>query len=206
MRNRLIQFWLCACVTLAVGVNAIGECPLNLQRPTCGKVCKLVCEPKKLVSIGYGNECKTICVPPPSCPGCEHCACCCGEHKCEPCTCCESAAPKFQFCWRDWFTCGCATPRTVKVLTKYQLTKKICWYHWEVVNASCCDCVGGEVAVNNGTGIVEAPASHSFYKAAPENASIGDAVPLSDQDRVKLSDVLPAEDIEASGEFAANSH
>jgi hypothetical protein len=94
----------------------------------------------------------------------------------------------------------------VKVLTKYQLTKKICWYHWEVVDASCCDCVGGEAAVNSGAEIVEVPASHSIYKAAPENASIGDAVPLSDQDRVKLADVLPAEDIEASGELAANSH
>jgi hypothetical protein len=203
MRNRFMQFWLAAFVGFAACFNASGECPCELEQPACRKVCKLVREPKKLVAIGYGNECKTICLPPPSCPCCEHCACCCGERKCDPCTCCESAAPKFQFCWRDWFTCGCATPRTVKVLTKYQLSKKICWYHWEVVDVSCCDCVGGEAAVNSGVGIVESPTSHTYYKAAPENASIGDAFPLSDQERAQLAVAAPSDDSGAAGEFAA---
>src|SRR4051812_44939365 len=100
------------------------ECCLNMRRPACGKVCKLVCETKKITAIGFGNECKNICVPPPSCAGCKHCAVCCGQCKCEPCQCCETSAPRCEFCWRDWFACGCGQPRSVKVLTKWQAEKK----------------------------------------------------------------------------------
>src|SRR3954447_7157104 len=117
-RSRLMVLVI-KCVAIVIGLTAgtvRAHCALDLTRPACGKVCKLVCETKKITAIGYGNECKSICLPPPSQPGCKHCACCCGEVKCEPGQCCQPAAPKFEFCWRNWFACGCGCPRTVKVL------------------------------------------------------------------------------------------
>src|SRR6476660_5765377 len=108
--------------------------------PTSGKVCKIVCETKKLTSICYGSDSKDFCIPEPSRRGCKHCAECYGKAPSDTCN-CNSCQPKCEFCWRDWFACGCAQPRTVRVLTKYQAEKKICWYHWEVLDAACCDCV-----------------------------------------------------------------
>ena len=122
------------------------------NRPACGKVCKLVCETTKITVVGYGSKCDTICVPGPSCKGCKHCDCtCCPTDACGPCgtndgdvccgpcckgCCCEATPAKIEFCWRDWVARGCAKPRTVKLLTKYQAEKEICWYHWEVVDAA----------------------------------------------------------------------
>jgi hypothetical protein len=172
---------------LAPAVSRAQHCPLDIYRPACGKVCKLVCEPKKLVSIGYGSDCKQICVPGPSEPGCQHCACCCGERKCEPCVCCEPTAPLFKFCWRDWYPCCCAQPRNVKVLTKYQLEKKVRWYHWEVVDASCCKpaCTIDDTTSKHAiAGSADAPA---VIKPAPQNANIGDSLPVSIDERAKLA-------------------
>ena len=181
------------------------ERPLDLSRPACGKVCKLVCETKSLVAIGYGNECKQICVPGPSRSGCKHCAICCGECQCDPSSGCQTSAPKCEFCWRDWFACGCARPRSVKILTKYQAEKKICWFHWEVVDATCCECAGDEGGASSGIGIAEEHGSRLFFKPAPENAQIGDVLPVSDEDLVKLAAVLPPDPREAAGQVAAGA-
>src|SRR5690349_4966148 len=67
---------------VAIGLNIVAaaraeHCSMDWSRPACGKVCKLVSETKKITAIGYGNECKSICLPPPSEPGCKHCDCCC---------------------------------------------------------------------------------------------------------------------------------
>src|SRR5436190_11387628 len=117
---------------------AADEFLLDNPQPCCGKVCKLVCDTKKLTALCYGSESKSFCIPNPSRAGCKHCAECYGKGALKSCDDCQ---PKCQFCWRDWFACGCAQPRTVRVLTKYQAEKKICWYHWEVVDAASCDCV-----------------------------------------------------------------
>src|SRR4051794_16445130 len=106
--------WAVAIGIVVVGLCALHvcvraeDCPLDMKRPACGKLCKLVCETKTLTAIGYGNECKSICLPGPSRPGCKHYAVCCGKCKHNPCTCCDESAPKCEFCWRDWFACGCA--------------------------------------------------------------------------------------------------
>jgi hypothetical protein len=164
------------------------RCPLDLSRPACGKVCKLVCETKKITAIGYGNECKLISLPPPSQPGCKHCSCCCGEVKCEPGQCCQPAAPKFEFCWRNWLVCGCACPRTVKVLTKWQVEKKIPWYHWEVIDAAKCDCAGNFQATGtNKLKIVQSPASQDIYKPAPDEAEVGSSLPVTTAELAELS-------------------
>ena len=102
-------------ILVAIGIALIGAwspavaVALDLMygccsRPACGKVCKLVCEPTKLTAVGYGCECKEICIPGPSRPGCKHCEtrCCCDNEM-------EGARPKIEFCWYDWFACGCAS-------------------------------------------------------------------------------------------------
>lgn len=179
-----------AFVSLLPIVGVAQHCRLDLMRPACGKVCKLVCETKKITAIGYGSECKDICLPPPSRQGCKHCAVACGECKCDPCACCQSTAPKCEFCWRDWFACGCSCPRSVKVLTKYQAEKKICWYHWEVVDAASCDCTSFQNSAASEMGIVQSPISRDYYKAAPEDSKVGDSLAVSPEEWVKLATYL----------------
>jgi hypothetical protein len=158
-----------------------NECCLDMSRPACGKVCKLVCETKKLTAIGYGSKCKAICLPGPSCPGCKHCAVCCGKGDEKPGDAyCPNCQPKCEFSWRDWFAGECDKPRTIHVLTKYQSEKKISWYHWEVVDAACCDSPEpGEKAI--------APTDRTIYKPAPLDAQIGDTLALTDEERVNLA-------------------
>src|SRR4029078_6941540 len=155
------------------------ECCLDMKRPTCGKVCKLVCETKKRTAIGYGSESKSMCVPEPSRAGCKHCAVCYGKSDGKPCDGCPNCPPKCEFCWRDWFACGCAQPRTVRVLTKYQAEKKICWYHWEVVDAACCDCVSPSDPAGGTEKHAAKRVGRTIYKSAPVSAQLGETLPVS---------------------------
>jgi hypothetical protein len=137
------------------------------SRPACGKVCKLVCDETTLTATCYDCVCDQICVPGPSQQGCKHCATMhCGESGCAKC----------EFCWYDWVSCGCAMPRTVKVLKKYQTERKVCSYHWEVVDDRGCGANGGPGC---GCGCV--------YKAAPVESQIGQAIPVSETDRLQLA-------------------
>ena len=186
---------LAAICILQITARADEFC-LDMQRPACGKVCKLVCETKKLTAIGFGSESKDICLPAPSRPGCKHCAVCYGKSPVDACGNCQSCAPKCEFCWRDWFACGCAQPRTVRVLTKYQAEKKICWYHWEVVDAACCDCASQNEPASATDRHTVMHDGQTICKAAPENAQLGEILQVSDTEWVKLAAVLspdPAE-------------
>jgi hypothetical protein len=140
-----------------------------------------VCEKKKLPAVGYGYKCETICIPGPSRRGCKHCdtTCCAGDDI-------KGCHPTIEFCWYDWFACGCAQPRTVKLLTKYQAEKELSSYHWEVVDASCCDCVA-----QAGTTLKDG----AVYKAAPADAALGDELAVSEEELQQLSSQLmpPAE-------------
>lgn len=181
-----------------VGQAAPGDCMWGCcARPACGKVCKLVCEEKKLTVVGYGSECKDICVPGPGQGSCKHCCVkCCGDgtccdgacSPCDPCCpACQPEAAKLEFCWRDWVTCGCARPRSIRVLTKYQAERKICWYHWEVVDACACD--DSESTTEN-----VVPGYPSAYKPAPAEAQIGDVIELSNEEQTQLASWAPATD------------
>lgn len=148
-------------------------------RPACGKVCKLVCETTTLTSTCYGAECDQLCVPSPSCPGCKHCAACCGT--CEPGLAC---LPKCLFCWRDWCPTGCATPISVKKLVKYEAEREVCWYHWEVVDACRCGCGCGDGCVPDGE---PGCGCGCVYKPAPADAKIGTSLGLSDEEQAQLA-------------------
>jgi hypothetical protein len=73
----------------------------------------------------------------------------------------------------------------VKVLTKYQAEKKIAWYHWEVVDA--CNCGGPEAAAP------DASKCPIVFKAAPDDAQIGDAIELDAADRTELAAYLSSD-------------
>lgn len=182
-----------------------------LTRPAYGKVCKLVCDTKTLTVTCYGCECDQVCIPDPSQPGCKHCStnCCngvcgrgydCGYNDlgcdvadyCGTCgggcgDCCQNHAPKCEFCWRDWCACGCATPRTVKKLTKYEAQKQICWYHWVVVDSCYCGCgCGCDDACGGAVGC------DCVYKEAPESAQIGDTFELSTDEQAEIAERVKA--------------
>lgn len=176
---------------------------LEMSRPACGKVCKLVCETRRLTSIGYGSKCKSICLPDPSRAGCKHGAICYGKCDDKPGDCCPNCQPKCEFCWRDWFACGCAQPRMVHVLTKYQAEKKICWYHWEVVDAACCDCAEPTEAAGMPEKKAAKNAGRMIYKLSPEDAQLGDVLPVTDEEWVKLAAVLSPDPTEGKADAAA---
>jgi hypothetical protein len=192
-------------VCLLQTIVAADECILDWSRPACGKVCKLVCETKKLTAIGYGCECKDICIPDPSRAGCKHCAVCYGKGACDTCGGCQSCPPKCQFCWRDWFACGCAEPRSVRVLTKYQAEKKICWYHWEVVDAACCDGASPSGPAGAEEKNAKKQAKRAIYKEAPENAELGAVLPVSEEEWVKLAAVLSPDPTEVAAGTVAGT-
>jgi hypothetical protein len=167
--------------------------------PRCGKVCRLVCETKKLTAVCYACECDEICIPGPSRPGCKHCATCGLDGTCEcgpACDGCQGHTPACEFCWRDWFACGCARPRTVTLLTKYEAEKEIGWYHWEVVDAACCDRVtdGGR-----------AEPHRSIYKPAPADAELGAVLAVSDEEWAELASLLRPEENRTPAQLAAQS-
>jgi hypothetical protein len=144
--------------------------------PPCGKVCRLVCEKKKIPGIGYGSKCETICIPGPSRQGCKNCdtTCCAGDDI-------KGCRPKIEFSWYDYFACGCAQPREIRLLTKYQAEKEVPSYHWEVVDAACCDCVTLDGSPSK---------DGNIYKAAPTDAALGDVLVVSDEEWTQISPKL----------------
>jgi hypothetical protein len=100
----------------------------------------------------------------------------------------DGCPPRVEFCWYDWFACGCAKPRTVRVLTKYEAEKEVSWHHWEVVDAACCDCV----TQSGSTG-----QPRDVYKPAPGDAQLGDILAVTDEEWAALASAL--------GTDAANS-
>jgi hypothetical protein len=103
------------------------------------KMCRVVCEPEVIKDYCYGCECEEFCIPGCAKRGCKHCDGCCGEREegdcCgqRPCCCLE---------WFDWCP-TCATPKCVKKLVKYEISREVPRYKWvvETVCESCChDC------------------------------------------------------------------
>jgi hypothetical protein len=189
MRALIISLGIVAISAWLTGAARAGDMMYGCAtRPACGKICKLVCESKKLQAVGYGYKCESICIPSPSRHGCKHCdaTCCAGDDL-------KGCAPKIEFCWYDWFASGCAKPRTVKILTKYQAERKIDSYHWEVVDASCCDCVSQDGQPANDACV---------YKPAPTDAELGDVLAVSEQEWDELTPMLSPTEAAAATQIA----
>jgi hypothetical protein len=93
----------------------------------------------------------------------------------------------------------------VRVLTKYQAEKKICWYHWEVVDAGCCDCVSPSGPAGAEEKNTKKQAKRTIYKAAPENAQLGAVLPVSEEEWVKLAAVLSPDPTEVAAGATADT-
>jgi hypothetical protein len=109
----------------------------------CQKVCRLVCEEKKIDVVCWGCVCEDFCLPKHNKPGCEHCKIVCAD--CDQACNCEApyVKPK-RFVWTDWIP-GCATIHTKKKLMKKTETVTVKSFKWVVEDlcSSCearCDC------------------------------------------------------------------
>jgi hypothetical protein len=173
--------WIAAALLLVpMSQSRAGDLMFGVwTRSACGKVCKLVCEELTLTATCYNCECDQVCVPGPSQRGCKHCAVThCGENGCAKC----------EFCWYDWCACGCAQPRSVLVLKKYQTERKVCFYHWEVVDGCTCG-PGG-------------PNCGCVYKEAPAESQFGQPMQLTEGERVELANWMAADAAKRKGELA----
>jgi hypothetical protein len=108
----------------------------------CEKVCRLVCEDKKVEVICWGYVCEDFCLPGPGEPCCKQCKTVCVdcEAPCDPKTPCVE--PKY-FVWREWIP-SCAKLFTRRKLMKKTETVSVPSYKWVVEDMcphcqSCCD-------------------------------------------------------------------
>jgi hypothetical protein len=110
---------------------------------SCQKVCRLVCEEKKVDVVCWGCVCEDFCLPKHNKPGCEHCKMVCADCS-QPC---DPEAPYVKpkrFVWTDWIP-GCATLHTRKKLMKKTDSVTVKSFKWVVEDLcpqceSCCPC------------------------------------------------------------------
>lgn len=112
-----------------------GFCSHCGQTGSCQKICRLVCEDKKVEVICWGYQCEDFCVPCHGKRGCEHCDMVCEE--CSPNADGVHSKPK-RFIWFDW-TPTKATMYTRTKLMKKITSKKVPTYKW-VVEDLCENC------------------------------------------------------------------
>ena len=103
--------------------------------PSCSKVCRLVCEEKKVSVTCWGVEDEEFCVPGRGVKVCEHC-----EEVCE----CQTEPGEVQsrpklWSWREWQPCGNPEIRTRRKLMRKTVVKKVPTYKW-VVQDLCEEC------------------------------------------------------------------
>jgi hypothetical protein len=148
-RHSIALFALIACLTccLVGAASPKTKCARCGAEAPCEKMCRLVCEEKKVEVVCWGCKCEDFCVPGPGCPTCEHCDVVCQ-------TCGEGAAPSQvcskpkRFFWYDW------DPSFVQMYTKTKLmrrteTVKVPTYKW-VIEDLCCNCARGCASCNCG--------------------------------------------------------
>jgi hypothetical protein len=157
-----------------VGNNALaGDCHCGCD--DCGMVCKLVETKREIVVTCYGCECAEICVPGKSEKCDTYCETACADGCKAGCGC--DHQPLCRIRWTDWVP-GCAKVKHIKKLTKYEVTKEVCGYKWEVVHG--CECNG--LAADR-------------VKPAPPGAKLGDEFPLVD---AELEQFMPAPQVSNS--------
>lgn len=134
----LAAFTLVAGMTTAAVAGKL--CCLHCGRDDgCRKVCRLVCEPRKITTVCWGRQCEDFCIPGPTCPGCKKCESVCAE-------CYDPRDPKGvqtrpkPLVWREWIPGSCAQVHTKAKLMKKTVTKSVPSYQW-VVEDLCPQCL-----------------------------------------------------------------
>ncbi len=125
----------------ALGASRIvraGEgCCTHCGCHECHKVCRLVCEEKKVEVVCWGCKCENFCLPTHGKEIAKHCELVCDDQACGDCHNGVQVKPK-KFVWREWCP-SCAKMFTKKKLMKKVITKKIPTYKW-VVEDVCDKC------------------------------------------------------------------
>jgi len=133
-------------------------CALCGRNDSRQKVCRLVCEEKKVNVICWGVKCEDFCLPGPSKPCCKECDLVCDDcgkkHK-EG----DPVATPHRFVWRDWIPSMHGQIYTKKKLMQRIDTKKVPSYKW-VVEDLCaqCESKAKSASVEPGTQIPAPPA------------------------------------------------
>jgi hypothetical protein len=102
---------------------------------SCNKICRLVCEDKKVEVVCWGAVCEDFCLPCHGKRGCEHCEVVCDE--CSNDAHAPVTRPK-RFIWTDWLPTK-ATMHTRTKLMKKTVVKTVPTYKW-VVEELCPHC------------------------------------------------------------------
>jgi hypothetical protein len=137
-----------AVLSLALAARAIagGLCCSHCGGyDRCHKVCRLVCEEKKVEIVCWGCKCEDFCLPKCGERGCKHC-----ETVCEDC---ETQATKngicsapHRFVWFDWRPGG-ASMHTKTKLMKKVIVRKVPTYKYVVEDL--CDTCAAKVEVTD---------------------------------------------------------
>jgi hypothetical protein len=111
---------LCLAILAAAGPYALAQCACDHCgcQASCQKVCRLVCETKKVPKVSYDCECQDFCVPGPSIRS----------------TVCDECGHK-----RHVYTPQCGKPRTRTKMIKHETIEEKVVYKWVVENM-CCQC------------------------------------------------------------------
>lgn len=124
--------WASASRPLFAGDNLV--CGLCSCSCSCQKVCRLVCEEKKITTTVWGVKCEEFCAPGPSDPGQEQCETIRASQKPgDPCS-----LPKV-LRWTHWTPGHCGSVYTKQKLMKKTVTKMVPSYQW-VVDDLCPAC------------------------------------------------------------------
>jgi hypothetical protein len=116
-------------------IAAFTRCCQLCGTPSCSKVCRLVCEEKKVSVTCWGVEEEEFCVPGRGVQVCTHC-----EEVCD----CQTEAGEVQsrpklWSWREWQPCGDPEIRTKRKLMRKTVVKKVPTYKW-VLQDLCEEC------------------------------------------------------------------
>jgi hypothetical protein len=114
---------------------AFTRCCQLCGTPSCSKVCRLVCEEKKVSVTCWGVEEEEFCVPGRGVQVCTHC-----EEVCD----CQTEPGEVQsrpklWSWREWQPCGDPEIRTKRKLMRKTVVKKVPTYKW-VLQDLCAEC------------------------------------------------------------------
>ena len=141
-------------MTCLVAGEGILRCRLCASCSNCSKVCRLVCEEKKITTTCWGYKTEDFCAPGPSCPDHDHCETVCGSNGDAKSPCSQ---PK-QFWWTHWHPGDCGTVYTKKKLMKKTVTKMVPSFKW-VVEDLCpaCQTRCAQIAIPAGTELPPVP-------------------------------------------------
>lgn len=129
------------------------QCRICSCSNNCEKVCRLICEEKKVQVVVWGAKCEEFCAPDPSCPDHDHCEEIHASTKpTDPCS-----VPKV-FRWTHWTPAPCGTVYTKKKLMKKTVTKIVPGFKW-VVEDLCpaCQAQCAQLAVPTGALVPATP-------------------------------------------------